>query len=750
VSDLPPGWASTTLGEIADPRTQQVEPGARPGDLFNCVGLEDVEPGTGRLLAPQPRLGKTIGSSKFAFNVGDVVYGKLRPYLRKVFIADVAGVSSTDLLPLRPRAGMDAGYLRWLLLSPLHSDYIAPLMAGIRMPRLRSEDIRDMPLPLPPAGEQRRIVAKIDELMAQSRRARKAMDAVPPLLDKLRQSVLAAAFRGDLTADWRAAQPDVEAANGHIACLRAERRARWEAGTLQSFAGKGKRPRDDDWRTRYKAPAEPDIDGMPELPSGWAWASLDAICWDSGYGTSVKCDYDGQGPPVMRIPNIASGRIDLGDVKRAVGDLGLLPGEVLAPADFLVVRTNGSKDLIGRAACVEDVGRGAYFASYLIRFRLLGPRALWQWVTFWWQSPWIRNRIEALAATSAGQYNVSLTELSRLPVPIPSASEIDEIVSALEAAIQSMAGLAQTTAEEQRRLDALAQSLLAKAFRGELVSQDPNDEPASVLLERIRQERDASVEGEGRRPRAAKSKPQALKIDAARVSPVNPTKVEPATEPTQTAPTGAQKDLLDGEIDQQELFDALWLQGPMEKDAAVRSVAEHLRSLGRVDYRRLRVDGPLYKQIQDAIDENVKRSVPGKAGVTRPRRGYVLAGASDPSAYEPVDWRDVLLKSLGEQPIDRDDAIRKAAEWARDNCGLVFERLRSDGQIVTGLRSAINSAIRQKLVVRVDAQRIARAPSAERGDDRAARFVYSDEEVATLVVEPPPKGQLRLFQKDPA
>jgi hypothetical protein len=100
-----------------------------------------------------------------------------------------------------------------------------------------------------------------------------------------------------------------------------------------------------------------------------------------------------------------------------------------------------------------------------------------------------------------------------------------------------------------------------------------------------------------------------------------------------------------------------------------------------------------------------------KAGhLDRPKRGQVRACKPDATAYTADDWRHALLAVLGPSPTDRDDAIRAAAEWARDNCGLEFTRLRTDGHIVTGLRSALNSAIRAKLITRVDATRIARAP----------------------------------------
>jgi hypothetical protein len=133
-------------------------------------------------------------------------------------------------------------------------------------------------------------------------------------------------------------------------------------------------------------------------------------------------------------------------------------------------------------------------------------------------------------------------------------------------------------------------------------------------------------------------------------------------------------------------------------------VAEYLRVTGRVTFQRLRADGPLYADILAAIESAVKAGL-----LDRPRHGFVRACKADATAYTEDDWCYILVASLGKAPVDRDDAIRAAAEWARDQCGLEFSRLREDGHIATGLRSAINSAIRQKLVLRIDAHRLARA-----------------------------------------
>ena len=129
---------------------------------------------------------------------------------------------------------------------------------------------------MPPLAEQRRIVAKIEALQERSRRAREALSEVGPLLEQFRQSVLAAAFRGDLTADWRAAHPNVEPASELLQRIRAERRRRWEQAELAKYEAKGQKP-PKNWKDKYKEPEPVDDSDLPELPDGWVWATIDEL-----------------------------------------------------------------------------------------------------------------------------------------------------------------------------------------------------------------------------------------------------------------------------------------------------------------------------------------------------------------------------------------------------------------------------------------------------------------------------------------
>jgi len=138
----------------------------------------------------------------------------------------------------RPRRGLDSSFLAWFFAAE-GKRQLLEMRRGATKAGLGLDDIRRVDVGFPPLPEQRRIVAKIEALQERSRAAREALDAIPPLLDRFRQSVLAAAFRGDLTADWRANNPDVEPASVLLERIRIERRRRWEEAQLAKLKAKG-------------------------------------------------------------------------------------------------------------------------------------------------------------------------------------------------------------------------------------------------------------------------------------------------------------------------------------------------------------------------------------------------------------------------------------------------------------------------------------------------------------------------------
>ena len=212
------------------------------------------------------------------------------------------------------------------------------------------------------------------------------------------------------------------------------------------------------------------------------WTDFGQLSLQASYGTSVKCDYDAPGPPVIRIPNVRGGSVCFDDLKHATSVDALSEKAVLGSGDFLVIRTNGSRSLIGRCALVEhSPATPHYFASYLIRFRLNVDAAHQRWIRLTWDAPRVRAQIESAAATSAGQYNISIPALRRIAVPLPP-RDLATCLSDLEGQLSVAANVEANIDSTLRRVERLRQAILKRAFEGRLVPQDPNDEPAEILL----------------------------------------------------------------------------------------------------------------------------------------------------------------------------------------------------------------------------------------------------------------------------
>ncbi|MFG1465978.1 restriction endonuclease subunit S [Xanthobacter sp. DSM 24535] len=353
---------------------------------------------------------------------------------------------------------------------------------GSTMIHVTKGDMEDRAVTLPPLPEQRRIVAKIDSLTAKSRRARDHLDHIPRLVEKYKQAILAAAFRGDLTREWWARGGADGAAPAALEKLRKEAWA-----TLSS-------------PSRYSAPDgidwQPDID----LPSGWVWASVDQLSHLIQYGSSAKTNDDEIGVAVLRMGNLQGGSLDLNSLKYLPKDYHEFPTLLLQRGDVLFNRTN-SAELVGKTAVYDGEPARASFASYLIRIKVCGllPRLLSAYVN----SPFGREWVASVVNQQVGQANVNGTKLRQLGVPVMPHAEQVELLHRIETAFSWIDRLAAEATSARKLIDRLDQAVLAKAFRGELVPQDPADEPASVLLERIRAERSAAPKPRrGRRPAA--------------------------------------------------------------------------------------------------------------------------------------------------------------------------------------------------------------------------------------------------------
>jgi len=370
---------------------------------------------------------------------------------------------------------------------------LASLSDGSNVPQINHGDIAPLELPMPPLAEQRRIVAKIEALQERSRRAREALSEVGPLLEQFRQSVLAAAFRGDLTADWRAARPNIEPPRELLHRIRAERRRRREQVELAKYEAKGQKlPKN--WQDKYEGPEPVDDTDLPELPRSWCWIRVTELASDlpraiqSGpFGSNLlHSEFQDTGILAIGIDNVHRDGFSLGQQHRISREkYEELKRYAARPLDVLVT----VMATVGRSSLVPEDFETAIITKHVYRItleqRLINPQFLA--LGFHGATEVLKQVAKAVRGQTRPGINGEI--LKSLAIPVPPRQEQDVICKAVHNQIAGVNDVLELISETIVALDQLDQSILAKAFRGELVPQDPSDEPASVLLECIHAQR---------------------------------------------------------------------------------------------------------------------------------------------------------------------------------------------------------------------------------------------------------------------
>lgn len=319
---------------------------------------------------------------------------------------------------------------------------------GTTFAAISGDFVRQIEVAIAPLPEQKRIADKLDALLARVDACRERLDRVPTILKRFRQSVLAAATTGELTREWREEQ------------------------------GFGR-----EWRP----------------------AALGSLLTDVRYGTAKKCAYEPRKTPVLRIPNVVAGTISHDDLKYADFDQDEKAKLALAPGDLLMIRSNGSVGLVGRTALVSEREAGFLYAGYLIRLRPDAAQATSAYLSLFLASPASRTRIASTARSTTGVNNINAEEIRNFPIAVPSLAEQSEIVRRVGKLFAIAGRLDDRILLAQAIVQRTTPSALTKAFRGDLVQQDPNDEPAIALIKRVR---DGLAKSRQRMPESALRKPR--------------------------------------------------------------------------------------------------------------------------------------------------------------------------------------------------------------------------------------------------
>jgi len=487
-SDLPEGWVETTLDQVL----QGLESGSRPKG--GVRGITEGIPSIGGEHLNENG-GFRFGSIKFVpysffermyqghIQTGDILIvkdgattGKVA-FVRDDFPYDPAVVNEHVFI-CRPVSSVYSHFLFYFLFSKEGQDRILENFRGSAQGGINQSFAPGTAIPLAPLAEQKRIVAKVKELLARVNVVRDRLAKVKEILKRFRQSVLAAACSGSLTEDWKEKHPCISSVKEVIEKIQ---RTRLEQAITEK---EKKRIRD---TYSYREKEDPGL-----LPQSWKYVALDKLCESFQYGSSKKSQGSGT-VPVLRMGNIQNGGIDWSKLVYTSDDLEIQKYK-LNPGDVLFNRTN-SPELVGKTA-IYSGEQPAAFAGYLIRINNFQELQS-EYLNYCLNTPYAKEFCLQVKTDGVSQSNINAQKLGKFEVPFCSKEEQQEIVCRLEALFKLADAIEKRVAAAGERAERLTQAILAKAFRGELVPTEAelarlegrSHEPASALLAKIEAQR---------------------------------------------------------------------------------------------------------------------------------------------------------------------------------------------------------------------------------------------------------------------
>lgn len=485
---LPPGWTMASLSDVAtvvmgqSPRSSTYN---KSGD-----GLPFFQ-GKADFGMTYPRIRVWCVQPNKIAETDDILLS-IRAPVGPTNLAPTQCCIGRDLAAIRPEAGLT---LKFLLYAFRHfEDHLNARGTGTTFEAVSGKTVREFFFPIPPQIEQARIADTLDELFSDLNAGVAALERARDKLKLYRAAVLKAAVEGALTADWRESHPDVEPAGTLLKRILVERRRRWEQDQLRKFEEKGKTP-PKNWKAKYKEPVAPDTTSLPPLPAGWCWASLNQITEIVG-GVTKGQKISDQNPtrevPYLRVANVQRGYLDLAEIKRIRARESEIDMLLLKPGDILFTE-GGDRDKLGRGWVWSGEIDECVHQNHVFRARPISP-LLQSEIISWSGNSYGQAWFLKAGKQSVNLASINLTVLRSFPVPLPPSAEQETIVAAVQAQLSVVEQLEAGIDAKLQSAQALRQSILKHAFTGKLGPQDPDDEPASELLQRIAAERKARVQ----------------------------------------------------------------------------------------------------------------------------------------------------------------------------------------------------------------------------------------------------------------
>jgi len=479
-----------TLGELTSEPVDQSGPS---GD-FVYIDISSIDRETKTISDPKAlTLDQAPSRAKQVLKMGDVLVSMTRPNLNAVALVPAqldGAIGSTGFHVLRSR-WLKPEFLFALVQTHDFIDAMTDVVQGALYPAVRPKDICAYSLSFETPAQQTRIVEKLEELLTDLDAGVAELKAAQKKLAQYRQSLLKAAVEGALTAEWRQQHPPAETGAQLLQRILTERRARWEAKQLAKFKQQGKTP-PKDWQKKYPEPVQPDTNGLPDLPQGWVWASVDQCSLDDSaitdgpFGSNLKSShYQASGPRVIRLQNIGDGVFVDAMAHIAESHYSELFKHAVQKDDLAIAMLG---EILPRACIIPSGVAPAIVKADCARVRvnkcLMQPALLAAQLN----SKPIRDAVVKFVK-GIGRPRINLGHIRAIPIALCSIDEQSQLEAHLFAAQQAIDRQNEAINLSLKQSSAQRQNILRAAFSGHLVPQDHNDEPASVLLARIRAER---------------------------------------------------------------------------------------------------------------------------------------------------------------------------------------------------------------------------------------------------------------------
>lgn len=485
---LPPGWAIAELKDLGLVRSAICSPFQYPEVTFELWSVPAFESGE-----PEYLVGREIGSSKQCVEPDDILLCKINPRINRVWcVAKNCGfkqIASTEWVVFRSKH-LDSDFLCYRLMDESVRTALCSNVSGVggSLTRTRRAALEEIQITIPPRAEQVRIAERIKRLFAHSEKTRRNLDAIPLLLEKLRQSILGAAFRGDLTDDWRSKNPDVEPADILLERIRKERRKKWEEAELEKMKARGAVPTDDKWKAKYQEPKPANGADLPPLPHGWAWARMEQLITGVTSGSRGWARYySNSGAIFIRAQDIKTDSLELDNVALVKPPRNAEGARTRVMNKDLLITITGAN--VTKSALADKDLPEAYVSQHVALARPV-HQTMAQFLYYFLITPTQgRSQLETVAY-GLGKPGLNLDNIRDLVVPLPPEGEQELMVRAITSQLAAVDKVRIFHKAAWERIEDLDSAILETAFSGRLVAQDPDDEPAKVLLDRIRQDRE--------------------------------------------------------------------------------------------------------------------------------------------------------------------------------------------------------------------------------------------------------------------